>query len=172
MLAITVHDIKGNCPVHKVGDKIIIENTEIKLKETDALCTHAWIIPLHPDTVQELKEFPIPINKEQFVFTKKGKPYSESWARKIGNAAKKELRINKLKLYEGTRHSVASQACNRGVSLDLIGKLPGHNNPKTTKRYSHVDPSRLISVIYEDGEGSQKTPDKKFDKDKILKLFS
>ena len=30
MLEITVHDIKGNCPVHKVGDRIIIQNPEIK----------------------------------------------------------------------------------------------------------------------------------------------
>jgi len=34
MLVITVHNIKGNCPVHKVGDKIIIENPEIKLTTT------------------------------------------------------------------------------------------------------------------------------------------
>ncbi len=47
MLEITVHDIKGNCPVHKVGDRIIIQNPEIKLEETDALCTHALPTILH-----------------------------------------------------------------------------------------------------------------------------
>jgi uncharacterized repeat protein (TIGR04076 family) len=47
MLAITVHEIKGNCPVHKIGDKIIIENPEIKIEGTDALCTHALPSILH-----------------------------------------------------------------------------------------------------------------------------
>jgi uncharacterized repeat protein (TIGR04076 family) len=47
MLEITVHDIKGICPVHKVGDRIIIQNPEIKLKETDALCIHALPTILH-----------------------------------------------------------------------------------------------------------------------------
>lgn len=115
------------------------------------------IIPLHPETIKELRELPRPINKEQFVFTKKGKPYSESWARKIWNKAKRDLDIGDLKLYEGTRHSVASQAYNRGVSLELIGEMLGHTNPKTTKRYSHVDPSSLISVICDETE-SEKTP--------------
>jgi len=47
MLEITVHDIKGNCPVHKVGDRIVIQNPEINLEETDALCTHALPAILH-----------------------------------------------------------------------------------------------------------------------------
>jgi integrase len=113
------------------------------------------IIPLHPETIKELKALPIPINREQFVFTKKGKPYSESWARKIWNKAKSELDIEGLKLYEGTRHSLASQAYNRGVPLDLIGEMLGHTNPKTTKRYSHIDPSRLISVICEETDNKK-----------------
>lgn len=113
------------------------------------------VIPLHPETIKEFKKLPRPIDKEQFVFTKKGKPYSESWARKIWNKAKSELEIEDLKLYEGTRHSVASQAYNRGVPLDLIGEMLGHTNPKTTKRYSHIDPSRLISVIYDETDNKK-----------------
>ena len=113
------------------------------------------VIPLHPETIKELKKLPQPINKEQFVFTKKGEPYSESWARNIWNKAKSELEIDDLKLYEGTRHSVASQAYNRGVPLELIGEMLGHTNPKTTKRYSHIDPSRLISVIFDETDNKK-----------------
>jgi len=47
MLEITVHEIKGNCPVYKVGDKITIRNPHIMLKKTDALCTHALPTILH-----------------------------------------------------------------------------------------------------------------------------
>ena len=41
-LEISVKEIRGNCPVHKVGDKIVIEGPSIKLDETDALCIHAF----------------------------------------------------------------------------------------------------------------------------------
>jgi len=51
-LVIKVKEIKGKCPVHKVGDKIIVEAPNIVTAETDALCVHAlgsmlsMIIPL------------------------------------------------------------------------------------------------------------------------------
>ncbi|CAB50298.1 TIGR04076 family protein [Pyrococcus abyssi] len=41
-LVIKVIDIKGKCPIYKIGDKIIIEGPEVKLDETDALCIHAF----------------------------------------------------------------------------------------------------------------------------------
>ena len=47
MLEIEVREIRGHCPVHKVGDKIIIEDPRIVLKKTDALCTHALSSLLH-----------------------------------------------------------------------------------------------------------------------------
>jgi len=33
--------VRGYCPVYKVGDKIVIDDPEIVLEETDALCVHA-----------------------------------------------------------------------------------------------------------------------------------
>lgn len=41
-LIITVVEIKGKCPVFRVGDKIVIEGPKVNLKETDAICTHAF----------------------------------------------------------------------------------------------------------------------------------
>ena len=40
-LVITVKEIRGNCPVFSVGDRIVIESPEIVPEETDALCVHA-----------------------------------------------------------------------------------------------------------------------------------
>jgi len=37
-----VVEIKGKCPVFKLGDRIVVEGPEIKLDETDAVCTHAF----------------------------------------------------------------------------------------------------------------------------------
>jgi uncharacterized repeat protein (TIGR04076 family) len=47
MLEIEVCEIRGKCPVHKVGDKIIIDDPKIVLRKTDALCTHALSSLLH-----------------------------------------------------------------------------------------------------------------------------
>ncbi|KPV63813.1 MAG: hypothetical protein AOA65_1173 [Candidatus Bathyarchaeota archaeon BA1] len=40
-LTITVDNIRGKCPVFKVGEKIVIEEPEIVPEKTDALCIHA-----------------------------------------------------------------------------------------------------------------------------------
>jgi uncharacterized repeat protein (TIGR04076 family) len=47
MLEIEVVDVRGNCPVHKVGDKITIDGAKILLDKTDALCVHALSTLLH-----------------------------------------------------------------------------------------------------------------------------
>jgi uncharacterized repeat protein (TIGR04076 family) len=40
-LVVRVKEIRGHCPVFKVGDKIVFDEPEIILEETDALCIHA-----------------------------------------------------------------------------------------------------------------------------------
>ncbi len=47
MLEIEVVEVRGFCPVHKVGDKIMVDDPEIVLEKTDALCTHALSSLLH-----------------------------------------------------------------------------------------------------------------------------
>lgn len=53
MLDIRVHKVKGFCPVYEEGDRIVIEDPEIDLEETDALCTHALSTILHYSTALE-----------------------------------------------------------------------------------------------------------------------
>jgi uncharacterized repeat protein (TIGR04076 family) len=47
MLEIEVCEIKGRCPVYRVGDKMVVDGPKIVLRETDALCTHALSSLLH-----------------------------------------------------------------------------------------------------------------------------
>jgi uncharacterized repeat protein (TIGR04076 family) len=47
MLKIEVCEIRGKCPVHKVGDKIVIDGARIVLEKTDAICVHALSSLLH-----------------------------------------------------------------------------------------------------------------------------
>ncbi len=47
MLEIKVCEIKGICPVYKVGDRAIIDGPRILLDKTDAVCVHALSTLLH-----------------------------------------------------------------------------------------------------------------------------
>lgn len=53
MLEIKVHQIKGFCPVYKKGDRITVDDPEIVVHKTDALCTHSLSTLLHYTTVLE-----------------------------------------------------------------------------------------------------------------------
>jgi integrase len=53
------------------------------------------------------------------------------------------------------RHSYASLAVNRGVSLPLIGKLLGHKVPATTQRYAHLARDVVATINDELGAAMQ-----------------
>jgi len=49
-LVIQVHEIKGDCPVYQIGDRIVLdEGYRINLEETDRVCMHslASIMPYY-----------------------------------------------------------------------------------------------------------------------------
>jgi len=46
-LEIEVCEVRGHCPVHKIGDKIVIDGPRIVLEKTDAICIHAFSTFLH-----------------------------------------------------------------------------------------------------------------------------
>jgi len=47
VLEIDVVEVRGKCPVHRVGDRIVIDGARIDLSKTDALCIHALSVILH-----------------------------------------------------------------------------------------------------------------------------
>jgi len=47
VLEVEACEVRGHCPVYKVGDKITVNDPEIVLEKTDALCTHALSSLLH-----------------------------------------------------------------------------------------------------------------------------
>jgi len=47
LLDVDVIEIRGKCPFHKVGDKILIDGAKMVLNKTDALCVHALPLILH-----------------------------------------------------------------------------------------------------------------------------
>ena len=96
------------------------------------------IIPLDPawKTMYLEKGRGLP---DGWVFTNQyGKPHGENWATRKWNAALEKAGISNLTLYQGTRHSLASQAGNRGVDIHIISKILGHSTLEQTKRYTHL----------------------------------
>jgi len=59
MLEIVVCEVRGQCPVYEVGDKITIDDPQIVLERTDALCTHALSSLLHYVLVLERAADPV-----------------------------------------------------------------------------------------------------------------
>jgi len=47
MLEIEVCEIKGRCPVFRMGDKMVIDGPNLLLERTDAVCIHALSSLLH-----------------------------------------------------------------------------------------------------------------------------
>jgi len=47
MLEVKVCQIRGVCPVYKVGDRMVIDGARVLLNKTDAICVHALSTLLH-----------------------------------------------------------------------------------------------------------------------------
>lgn len=41
-LVVKVKEIRGGCPVFRVGDQIVVEEPRVVLEETDGFCVHAF----------------------------------------------------------------------------------------------------------------------------------
>lgn len=84
-----------------------------------------------------------------FVFTTHcGNPFvNNRYIRRIWTKAVKDAGLEHISMYNGTRHSFASQAVNRGVPLNLIQDFLGHTTQTMTRRYAHIDIEGLKLVI-------------------------
>jgi integrase len=83
---------------------------------------------------------------------KRGVPYknlTRAWGK-----ARKFASLNDVRLHD-LRHSYASLAAGRGVSLYTIGKLLGHRDPVSTQRYAHLARDAVQAVNDELGAAMQ-----------------
>jgi len=83
-LVITVKEIRGKCPVFKVGDRMVIDSPRIVTKETDNLCIHAlgcmlsMIVPLsHGISFKKLGLAKEETEKGYVQCLDPGKPYTD-----------------------------------------------------------------------------------------------
>jgi integrase len=79
------------------------------------------------------------------VFQKNGRPYLESYTRKLWNKITSAMGI-KISLYQGTRHSSITAAAER-TGYDDVQEFVGHANRAMTKRYGKMNVKRLERVV-------------------------
>jgi len=73
-----------------------------------------------------------------------GKPLQD--IKKFWKAAIAKAGVGDYRLHDN-RHTHASHLVSSGLSLEIVGRLLGHTNPTTTKRYAHIadDPLRAAA---------------------------
>ena len=104
------------------------------------------ILPLDGEVKKSLQALPRHISSP-FVFWKGklGRAFSESWARKLWKRISLILGVN-ISLYQGTRHSSATEAVNR-VGVDATQEFLHHTSRAMTKRYAKVNVHGLKKVL-------------------------
>jgi integrase len=90
----------------------------------------------------------VPMKTPRARLEKNGRPYSESYARKLWNRLTSETGVN-ISFYQGTRHSSATEAVNR-VGMDRVQEFLGHTRPTMTRRYAKMSVNGLKSVLREE----------------------
>ncbi|WP_319798813.1 tyrosine-type recombinase/integrase [Nitrobacter sp.] len=122
-----------------------------QIRLPDSKTNEPRTIHLSPAALEVLKELP---HAGSFIIAGryKDEPHqnlTRSWivARDFGGLH--DVRLHDL------RHSYASLAAGRGVSLHMIGKLLGHKVPATTMRYAHLARDAVASINDELGAAMQ-----------------
>jgi len=108
-----------------------------------------WSIPMLKRIKKILNRVPRTLRSDFIFCYGNGQPYGEKKLRRLWHDACEKYGVDKIKLYQGTRHSFASQNVNNGVSLELIGAMMGHVNTATTRKYAHLNKITALREAFE-----------------------
>lgn len=103
------------------------------------------ILPLDGEVKQSLLTLPRHLTSPFTFWKGNGRPFSESWARKLWKRISLTLGVN-ISLYQGTRHSSATEAADR-VGVDAVQEFLHHTSRAMTKRYAKVNVRALEKVL-------------------------
>lgn len=101
-------------------------------------------LPLHSEVISALHRLPRSLSGFVFV-NRQGHPLSDTRVRHHWTKAAARAGV-KATCYEGTRHSLASQAINAGVPERLVGDMLGHKVAASTRRYAKTVTEALKKV--------------------------
>jgi len=132
-----------------------------KLKENTKGKRHR-LIPLHPEVSAFLRKYaekvtPFP---ESFVFLQKnGNPYKDYQLNRIWKNVREALNLPKdLRLYDASRHSVASHLVGSGKPIYLVKEFLGHSDVRVTERYAHLHAENLRQLFSDQSDRPRVIP--------------
>jgi site-specific recombinase XerD len=98
--------------------------------------------------IDDLKRFIAGKQKQDFVFSSEwsGKLTTRT-AQKVFGQALGRAGINKAATFHSLRHSFATHLLENGVDIRYVQELLGHNNIRTTQRYTQVTNPKLKSIL-------------------------
>lgn len=107
-----------------------------------------WQVVLSSQLLQVLREYYKEFRPKTFLFEgQEGGPYSKRSVQAIVTAAKQKSGVRKEGNVHALRHSFATHLLEGGTDLRIIQTLLGHNDLKTTLRYTHVSTATISKVI-------------------------
>ncbi|HMO41552.1 MAG TPA: site-specific integrase [Saprospiraceae bacterium] len=95
----------------------------------------------------QLRAYYVEYKPKKYLFEGQyGDRYSVRSAQKVFADALKKAKINKTVGIHGLRHSFATHLLEAGTDISFIQQLLGHNDLKTTLRYTHVSKNALKNI--------------------------
>jgi len=105
--------------------------------------------------------------KGQFLFPgRSGVRDCRSDLYRFWDEVRQEARLPDVRIHD-LRHTFASHLISSGESLELVGELLGHTDPRTTRRYAHLASAPLREVsnrfgkLYREAGGHRQAPGRK-----------
>jgi integrase/recombinase XerD len=106
------------------------------------------MVTLAKATLQILREYVKEYRPKNFLFEgqAEGRPYGTRSAQQIFNAAFKSMGLPESISFHSLRHSYATHLLENGTDIKYIQELLGHNDIRTTLRYTHVSRKELGKI--------------------------
>lgn len=131
----------------KLQEGIVIIRAAMDLNEYRPFTKEREVryLPLHPEVREALAKLPRPLHGGYVFVNRAGRPLGASQVIIMWSKAAQAAGV-KISCYQGTKHSLGSQAINRGVSERLLAEFFGHKDLRSTRRYSKVVTETLKGV--------------------------
>jgi integrase/recombinase XerD len=106
-------------------------------------------VSLSPGILDLLRKYYLSYTPREWLFEGqyKEEQYSTRSLQQIFHRAKNEAKIRQDVSFHSLRHSYATHLHERGTDIKLIQELLGHNDIKTTLRYTHVSNRTIENIV-------------------------
>ena len=104
-------------------------------------------VNLPESILKQLRDYYIEYKPKKYLFEGQyGDQYSSRSVQKVFTDALKKAKINKVIGIHGLRHSFATHLLESGTDIRFIQEILGHNDMKTTLRYTHVSQKNIRNI--------------------------